>query len=582
MSKITVLIDKLNTYKDRYYDGSAKISDEEFDRMENELRILDPTNKYFDEVSPHSHRYTIKHKVPMLSLMKIHKYEDFEKWLKIKGVSMDELNSIEICFEPKLDGVSGSIVYNNSGFLEYASTRGDGILGKNIDIIKFISNVPKKIPHLFIDKPFTNIEIRGEFIIPISHRIDLRNKFGYVDNISLRNVCAGIINRKKDVVKNPIYDYINFVVYDIIIHGISKNPFRTHFDKLNYIRTNLSSLDVNFCGKCVLNNEDNKRKKFISVKEVLEIYTNKSAKYNFNTTPMGIYETDGIVFTINNLKKQLKFDSNKIISHHHHFHVAFKFPSKSVSTKISGVSWDISRNGKFIPVLEIEPATIRNVIIKRVTLNNVSYMDKLKLGPGDTIIIELANDVIPKIQSVLSKSNSKRFKILRNCPHCNTNLISSSSSVNIECPNLNCPGMEIKRMTYWTKMIGMRGVGQSIIEDLYEIGIRNIFDLYNKKELIPKLISMRGYSDKKINSILRQIHQSQISMTTKSILVALGISGCSEKTIDRLNPTSMKDFITKINSRIEKSFKLAQDWILKNKKLLLQLSEIMKTKNNPI
>ena len=192
-NEIEKLVNKLNEYRYKYYNNYSEINDEEFDYYENKLRQLDPTNPYFEQVGAKLEKddEEVEHVLPMLSMQKVQTSEAAEKWYNTLAKQFGKI----VWVDPKLDGISGKLVYDKNGDFVYASTRGDGLVGAKIKFADKM-NIPKKcIP---------NCELNGEFII--------NKKWQTHFNTSLRNMCSGILKRKE-----PSEDlkYISFVIYNI-------------------------------------------------------------------------------------------------------------------------------------------------------------------------------------------------------------------------------------------------------------------------------------------------------------------------------------------------------------------------------
>ena len=201
MESVKKLVENLMKWKEAYYNGTPLISDEEFDFEERKLKKIDPNNEYFRKVGykTSTRDINVKHIVPMLSMQKVQTAEDADKWIKsienTPGLSFQSLK-YGVWIDPKIDGVSGKIVYDKDGNFQYASTRGDGLVGAIIPFANQIKEIPKKF--------LPNSELRGEFFISKKNR-----KYF---NGPLRNNCSGLLKRKEFTEES---EFIEFIIYDV-------------------------------------------------------------------------------------------------------------------------------------------------------------------------------------------------------------------------------------------------------------------------------------------------------------------------------------------------------------------------------
>ena len=360
---IQELVNYLIDAKRKYYAGQAEITDERFDQLEEKLRRLDPNNPYFLQVgAPVLGPGKILHKVPMKSLKKVKNVEKLSDWLDKRMGS-----NIDVVIEGKIDGVSLSIKYENQR-LASASTRGDGLIGRDVTkIAKNIQDIPQTIPIR------ESVEIRGETYLPIStsFRSDKENK-------SLRNMAAGIVNRKEGTEDAR---YLKFVAYDCL--GLN---FPNEEDKLEYI----SSFMPNVIQYDKANNVE-------EVASVWEEY-NKTKRKNID------FEIDGLVIKINDSAIQHKWIGKN--PHHPDNITAWKFPIEQKQTILRQVIWTLGEKGKQTPVAIFDPVIIQGRTISKATLHNIKRVQELQLHIGDIISIGLGGDVIPIVVSNITMNIS--------------------------------------------------------------------------------------------------------------------------------------------------------------------------------
>lgn len=510
-SQFRYMLEKYNT---EYYNGSPSISDEEYDKLEKEFKAKYPDSAFHKKVgSPNmSYGTKIKHKQKMYSLDKVHSEEDFLKWLSRIKVP----DNITIIAEPKIDGISVSLLYDKTGVLKYAATRGNGDKGILIHNANKIKNIPNKINNEY----GCEIEVRGEAYIPKKHH-------DYFNKGSLRNICGGIL-RSKDEIKR--LKYISFLAYDLIIYDADSN-ISTEEEKLNKLRA----------------------LKFDSVIYSLTSYR-KDVKSSVYITPIEFmtsyktilrenypYETDGVVFTINNCKLHDKINNMFKVDKFRRHHIAYKLPGLTNITKVVDIQYNVSRLGRIIPVCIVEPLMISSVTIARASVYNIEYLKKLNLRYGDKVIIERSNDVIPKLKYVFERSDDKKIPIPRKCPSCKSTLV--QDGVHLKCTNSVCRDKLIEKILYWVNALGMKDFGKATIEKMVDKGLlKSIKDIYS---LTPESISSIDafpITGERIKKLMSEIEKSKF-ITELDIIDAFGIPTIGKKALKRLKISSIKDLI---------------------------------------
>lgn len=513
-------------HRDLYYKGDPQIPDHDYDLIEDELRNLDPENKILNSVG-HSRidENKIKHKVPMLSMSKFKSIEDIKKWLERSKVVS---NKAEFIVQPKIDGISGSVVYND-GKLVGIYTRGDGHVGEIISYSKGDSCLPKEIT-----RDVDTIEIRGEFYINKKHK-DSKS----VNNAPLRNFCSGVL-RRQDNTNNHL---LSFCAY----HTVASDGTIT--DDLNNLMNNGIEVAPSFS----LND--------ISIEDIYKDYLN-------NLRSEWPYETDGLVLTVNQYYLHNMFDKGRSLSHHHHYNIALKPPSKKAYTYIEDISWNVSRTGRLIPVGILRSIAIDGIVISNVTFNNTEYFENLRLSKGDMIEIERANDVIPHIISVAKRIGGEVLMIPKKCPMCGNKTVRDGKFT--LCLNPECRGRVIKQIEHWVNKCKMDGIGSSVIDDLYDhCGVKSIIDLYRVDIIRNCLNGLDGYSPNgsKVNKIINSILQT-FNLSEVEILSNYGIPGIGRGVLDSNNINSLEELdnsTTDVEMSRYKVFQSYKLWKKENK-----------------
>ncbi|RPJ74515.1 MAG: hypothetical protein EHM20_10480, partial [Alphaproteobacteria bacterium] len=329
MNRIQQLEAEIIKHKALYYQGRPEISDFAYDKLEDELKSLDPKNPTLQIVgSTSSASEKIKHDKKMLSLEKTYVLDDLVSW---KGKE-DVLSTY------KLDGISCSLIYQD-GELALAKTRGDGSFGENITKkVMWISNVPKFISNK------NKVEVRGELYCDEESFFMLSQemtKIGLDKPTSQRNIVAGLMGRKDNL---ELCRYIKFMSFDYL----SDERLKHESEKFKILENH---------GFLIPEVEIHHTKK--SLEDLID-----RARHFMSE---GDYQIDGLVFTFDKMSIHEELGET---SHHPRYKMAFKFQGESKETILKEIIWSVSRNGILTPVGEIEPVELSGAVISRVTLHN--------------------------------------------------------------------------------------------------------------------------------------------------------------------------------------------------------------------
>lgn len=476
--EIKKLVEKLNRCREAYYnEGQSLMSDEQFDFEERRLKELDPNNEYFRQVGRSIKNLTrdikVEHEIPMLSMQKVQNAEDAVVWLddllhKVPGLYFDKSNpdGTALWVDPKLDGISGKIVFDSKGKFLYASTRGDGKIGAKIPFA--LDNI-NGIPHNFLP----DCELRGEFIID--------KKYSKIFSGPLRNTCNGILKRKDST---DDLKYITFVIYDFHAYNPKSDIiFKNREDKLKQIAKILS---------------DNEEKFFIipieKTNSIPDIYT----KYVTKLRKEWPYETDGIILTIDGGQDNYDLVNSKyIISTCNKYNMALKPPAEFASSTVTGIDVSVNRQ-KISFVAMCKPTFINGVEVKRATLDNYQQMRKKRIGIGSTVLLKRSNDVIPKIIDAYNDEDVPiKYINPKNCPICGTPLIKSYQD--LACPNeYGCSGIFKSKVENMFNSIGVKNIGPASISGLVDYMTKENIS-YTFYDLFKILLNKNGELDKFLN-----------------------------------------------------------------------------------
>jgi DNA ligase (NAD+) len=502
---IQEIIEKLTLARDAYYNSDAPIiTDGEFDALERKLEELDPENAYFDTVGiAPSEGEKIVHPSPMLSMGKAKDMDDIRKWIK----RLDLPEKEKFIMEPKIDGLSAACRYKK-GRLVYTASRGDGISGQDIShIAEYIDDIKKKITF-----SSGEIEIRGELYLP--KNTDFEN----TDGRPLRNICVGLINRKE---RREDLKHVRFAAYQIS----DFTGADTESEKIELLKKSGFNAAVY---------------QLASSPEDIEKFYNS---YLENYRTQWDYETDGIIISVDNGRLFDDIDNRWVVSHHHHYAIAFKAPSESRETVLLNISWQVSRQGNIIPVALFEPVIIGGAKLERATLNNYQNVLNMRLEKGDTLLIVRANDVIPYVKENISASEKNqddydKSLIPQICPGCSSPL--SEEGVHIKCLNKNCDEQIMEQIIFWVRQSSIENVAEATIRTLYAKNkIRSIRDLYSLTE--KDFVEIPGFAEKKIKNFIEEV-QSSKKINIIELISRLGIPLVQKKALKKIGISTIDDF----------------------------------------
>lgn len=513
MDRYNELVDILNKANYEYHvlDNPETLTDEEYDNYIRELYDIEEKHpEYIREDSPTKKiggvvldKFNkITHKIPMMSLQDVFNEDEirtFDERIRKEGIKPKY-----VC-ELKIDGLSVSLRYEK-GILVSAATRGDGRVGEDItENVKTIKQVPLKLAKDI------DIEVRGEIYMSRDTLKKLnieREKNNEPLFKNCRNAAAGSIRQ----LDSKIAAKRNLEVWIYHLPNPDDYGIKTHHEALEFmkdlgLRTNPNNRLVN------------------SIDEVLKFIEEKN-----NLRDSLPYDIDGIVIKLDNIDEQKKMGYT---IRYPKWAVAYKFPAQVVKTKLKDIMFTVGRTGIVTPNAILEPVMVMGSLISKATLHNEEYCITKDIRVGDTVKIIKAGDVIPRVEEVdfsLRKEDSKRFEFIENCPICGYKLVKKDSFY--YCTNELCDKKNMEKLIHYVSRDAMNieGIGSSVVEDFYNMGylksIINFYSLYKYKE---ELMSLEGFGEKSITSILDEIEESK-SMPLDRLLYALGIRHVGVKT----------------------------------------------------
>ena len=508
----------INEHNYKYYVlDNPSISDNEYDLLFKELDDLErrlnagsfdpnsPTQRVGAE--PLEGFKRIEHQVPMLSLSNAMNAEQLTAFHK-RSVSSLEMDSITYIAEPKLDGLGVELVYEN-GDLLHGSTRGDGLVGEDITHnLKTIRSIPLKLRDHEISIP-SLLEVRGEVFIEKSDFKKLNQKqelAGRQAFANPRNAAAGSLRQLDPVITadRPLSVYF----YESgLVEGLT---FETHLSFLESIK--LLGFPVNPLIKPVVDDQG-----MINYHEQTEQKRNKLP-----------YEIDGTVFKINEYRLRNELGAR---SRSPRWAIAGKFKGQQATTTIKDIEIQIGRTGALTPVAKLEPVFVAGVTVSNATLHNQDEIDRKDIRIGDTVLIERAGDVIPKVIKVIKDKRpnaSLPFHIPTICPICDQKAYRSEDEAVWRCSNISCSKQVKARIQHFASKAAMDidGLGEKVVDQLVEEGIiSSISDLFVMTK--NKLLELERFGEKSSENLILAIERSKRTIFSRFIY-GLGIRNVGE------------------------------------------------------
>ncbi len=515
----------LRFHEYRYYiENDPLLADGEYDRLYKALEKLEaddpslivpdsPTQRVATVITKDF--FTQPHLVPMLSLENSYNEDDLRDWDR-KAREMAGIDNIEYCVEPKFDGASISLVYEND-HLYRGLTRGDGIEGDDITTnIKQVRSVPLSAP--FSKYGIQQIEIRGEILLTKAN-FKKYNDWLATQNLAPlanpRNAAAGSMRIKDamEVKRRNLEAFLYHVSY--VLHNKKEMPeqLATHGGSLKFL------WDLGF-------RSPQKEKKVVKgIEKVIKYCEEFESKRD--ELP---YEIDGMVIKVNDLELQ---DKLGMTTHHPRWAIAFKFKARQATSKLLNVEFQVGRTGSITPVAKITPVPIGGVVVGSISLFNEEVIREKDLLIGDTVLVERAGDVIPYIVKSLADvrtGTEKKIKFPTECPACGDPIVKPEGEAAWRCVNINCPAQVVERMIHFASKDAMdiRGFGDALIKKFYDLGfIKDVPGIYRLP--FDKIRGLEGFGEKSIVNLTSAIEKSK-SQPLHRLIYALGIRYVGETT----------------------------------------------------
>lgn len=500
-----------------YVLSEPEISDKEYDILLKKLKDLEKKNPQFITSDSPTQRIsgglldgfsTVVHKRRMLSLDNTYSIEELKKWEKKIKRALKRDIEFDYFVELKMDGISAALIYEEGRF-SIGATRGDGERGEDITAnLKTIRLIPLKLINKDIPKL---IEVRGEVYIG-------KKGFAKLNKERLGNGEVPFVNPR-----NAASGSLKLLDSSLVAKRNLKYFVHSFGDALGYSFSSQEEFlkKVREWGLCP--NPNNKYCK--DLKEVIDycLYWEERRKALD-------YEVDGVVIKVNSFDLQKELGTTRKSPR---WAVSYKFPAQQATTRVEKIEFGVGRTGIITPVAILKPVECGGVTISRATLHNFDELKRLDVREADTVLIERAGEVIPKIIKVITSKRSgreKKVKTPKECPDCGSNVAKEKEEeVYWYCLNPNCPAQLRRTLIHFASRLAMdiEGLGKSLAEELVERKlVYNLAMIYDLKK--DALLKIPFFKEKKANNLIAAIEKSK-QRPFSNFLFGLGIRHIGEK-----------------------------------------------------
>ncbi len=529
-ARAAALRETLNAHNYRYYVlNRPTVSDGEYDALMDELRELEaaypalqtpdsPTQRVGSE--PSEGFVKVTHPAPILSLDKATNRDEIFAWhTRISKLLPEDHPPLNYVVEPKFDGLTVVLHYQN-GLLTLGATRGNGRVGEDITgNLRTVTALPLRIPvggtaarttgtwrppSSEGDIPPTLV-IRGEVLILLKDFEALNERLVEAEEepfANPRNAAAGSLRQldPRITAQRPLFLY----AYSIVT---ADGPVpATQWETLHYLK----ALGFPIAEDVI--------QRFETLDEVAA-YCEAMDKRR-ETLP---YEADGLVIKIDDLAT---WEALGAVGGRPRGAVAYKFPPQEATTRLHDVEFSVGRTGIITPTALLDPVPLAGVTVSRATLHNFDFIQERDIRVGDHVLIHRAGDVIPYVVGPIKEQRTGQEQPIappEQCPSCGDPVIHPEGEVAYMCINAACPAQRVQRLTYFTHVMDIEGLGERTATQLVDQGlVKAPSDLYYLRK--DDLLTLEGFADKKAENLLRAIDESKAQPLGR-VLAALGIRG---------------------------------------------------------
>lgn len=494
-----------------YVEDAPQISDYEYDKLFYELVALEEKYPEFDSPTSPTKRVggkaldkfeKVTHTVKMGSLADVFSYDEVRDFVAKTNEKLGKATVFSV--EPKIDGLSVSLVYENGRF-SLGSTRGDGTVGENVsENLKTVRTIPMKtkdaLPHL---------EVRGEVYMPREAFAALNEKReaeGEQLFANPRNAAAGSLRQLDS--KVTASRRLDIFVFNVqAAEGIE---FSSHIESLEYLKSQ---------GFHII---DGIRRASSAGEIISAIEEIGAARDNLP------YDIDGVVIKADSLAERKLLGENISTPK---WAIAYKFPPEQKQTKLTDIIIQVGRTGVLTPNARLEPVRLAGTVVSRATLHNIDFIRERDIRIGDTVTLQKAGDIIPEIICVdKSKRNGSEvpYEMPTHCPSCGEPVIRDDEAAT-RCTNASCPAQLERHITHFASRDAMNidGMGPAVVRLLIASGlIHNVADIYSLSA--GEIEGLDRMGKKSAENLVAAIEHSKSAGLDK-LIYALGIRQVGEK-----------------------------------------------------
>ncbi|HCG29553.1 MAG TPA: DNA ligase (NAD(+)) LigA [Chloroflexi bacterium] len=516
--RVEELRELIRRYNHEYYTlQQPTVSDAEWDALFHELRSLEtnhpelvtadsPTQQI--GAGPADGFSQVTHEIPMLSLGNVFNREDLERWVQ-QVYRLSGRERLDFVVEAKFDGVASSLLYRN-GRLQRGSTRGDGFVGEDVTAnMRTIRDIPTQLMN--IGGAPDVLEVRGEIYMRRSEFEAMnveRVARGDAPFANPRNAASGALRQldPRVTATRPL----RLFVYSGVTSANGLPDLHSEILALLGTYGLTTSPDYTICA---------------SIDEIWQRcgwWHERRADLDF--------DIDGVVVKVDDTRL---YDEIGAVAREPRWAIAYKFPAMQATTILEGIEINVGRTGSLNPLAHLRPVQIGGVTVSRATLHNEDEIRRLGVKIGDTVIVQRAGDVIPKILSVVESArdgDEVEFSWPTTCPVCGSTIERVEGEAMSYCVNTSgCPAQLRESVAHFVSRGAMDidGLGAKLAARFVDAGlIRNLADIYHLDW--DAILLMEGMGEKSVERLQRSIETSK-NQSLSRVLFALGIRHVGER-----------------------------------------------------
>jgi len=503
------LRDSLNYHSHKYYvEDNPEIGDYEYDMLQRELAAIE--KEYPELITPDSPTQRVGgsadgmfepvvHSVPLEILQDAFSTDEVLAFdSRVKAV----FDSAEYVVEPKIDGLSVALEYENGVFVR-GSTRGDGNVGEDVTAnLRTVNSIPLRL------REDVTIEVRGEVYMPkkvFASLVEEQEQNGEKAFKNPRNAAAGSLRQK-----NPkITATRGLDIFVFNIQRIEGGNIAGHKQSIDYLKE-LGFKTIPFYNK------------YSTVDDVLSELERIGAIRS--SLP---FDIDGAVIKTDSFAQRAEIGSTAKFPR---WALAFKYPPEEKETTVTDIEVAVGRTGVLTPTAVFEPVLVAGSTVSRATLHNQDFIDEKDIRLGDRVVIRKAGDIIPEVIRVVSHAeNSERFTLPSVCPSCGAGVIREEGEAAVRCVNPQCPAQLLRNLIHFCSRDAMdiEGMGDAVLEKLVSGGLlTKASEIYTLKK--EDFMTLEGFKDKSSQNLVDAIENSKKNDLSK-LVFALGIRHVGQK-----------------------------------------------------